>query len=167
MFVRSHLEIPAPYAFVRDALLHDVDGWLPELADDAGVSGEARLADVGFGRAVRVDRKVLVEVGTPIRDENRTLVPLRWRSESSEALFPALDGEIEVAPVGASTTQLSMTARYAPPFGLLGRVADRALLHRVAEATVRDFVENVATVVRDRLARDAARGSRERASGGP
>jgi len=134
-------------------MLHDVGGWLPDLAGDAGASSEARMADVGFGHAVRVNRKVLVEVGTPIRDEARTLVPLRWRSESGEALFPALDGEIEVAPVGASRTQLSMTARYTPPFGLLGRVADRALLHRVAEATIKDFVENVAVVVRDHMAR--------------
>jgi len=154
VFVRSFLEIPAPYTAVQEALLDDVGSWLPGLADSAGASGEARMADVGFGHAVRVDRKVLVEVGMPVRGDGRTLVPLRWKSESSEALFPALDGELELAPVGPGTTQVSMTARYTPPFGLLGRVADRALLHRVAEASVKDFVDNVAAVIRDRLARE-------------
>jgi len=151
MFVRSFVEIAAPFASVQEALLDDVGSWLPGLADSAGASGEARMADVGFGHSVRVDRMVSVEVGAAIRGDGRTLVPIRWRSESKEALFPALDGEVEVAPVGRDRTQLSMTARYTPPFGLLGRVADRALLHRVAEATVKDFVDNVAAVVRDRL----------------
>jgi len=152
VFVRSFVEIAAPYAAVQEALLDDVGSWLPGLADRAGASGEARMADVGFGHAMRVDRTVTVEVGTAIRGDGRTFVPIRWRSESREALFPALEGEVEVAPVGVDRTQLSMTARYTPPFGLLGRVADRALLHRVAEATVKDFVDNVAAVVRDRLA---------------
>lgn len=157
MFVRSFVEIASAYGAVRDALLHDVGSWLPGLANTAGAAGEARMADVGFGHAVRVDRTVRVEIGAPISDERRTLIPLRWKPESNEALFPALDGEIEVAPVGAESTQLSMTARYTPPFGLLGRVADRALLHRVAEATVKDFVDNVAVVVRDRLTHEASR----------
>jgi len=159
MFVRSFVEIAAPFGAVQKALVHDVASWLPGLADSAGLSGEARMADVGFGHSVRVDRKVLVEVGAPISDDGRALVPIRWKSESGEALFPALDGEIEVAPVGADATQLSMTARYTPPFGLLGRVADRALLHRVAEATVKDFVDNVAAVVRDRLTHEGRAGS--------
>jgi len=171
VFVRSFVEIAGPYPEVREALLHDVGSWLPGLADSAGASGEARMADVGFGHSMRVDRTVAVEVGTPIPDDGRTLVPIRWRPESREALFPALDGEIEAAPVGAASTQLSMTARYTPPFGLLGRVADRALLHRVAEATVKDFVDNVAAVVRDRLAHvhggRAETGSPGGATGGP
>jgi hypothetical protein len=166
VFVRSFLEIDHPYAEVRGALLHDVGSWLPGLADSAGASGEARMADVGFGRAMRLDRTVTVELGTPIQDEGRTLVPIRWRPESREALFPALEGEIEAAPVGADRTQLSMTARYTPPFGLLGRVADRALLHRVAEATVKDFVDNVAAVVRDRLAHAHPEGAETSSPGG-
>ena len=169
VFVRSFIEIPAPFAAVQEALLRDPDAWLPGLAGRAGRSGESRLADVGFGHAVRLDRQVLVEVGVAIRGDGRALIPLRWRSESREALFPELEGEVEIAPVGPDLTQLSMTGRYAPPFGLLGRVADRALLHRVAEATVKDFVDNVAVVVRGRVgANPSATGvSPASSTGGP
>ena len=37
-----------------------------------------------------------------------------------------------------------MDARYRPPLALVGRALDRALLHRVAEATIKDFVDRVA-----------------------
>jgi hypothetical protein len=46
----------------------------------------------------------------------------------------------------ASAT-LCSSARYQPPLGLLGSAADRALLHRVAEATIRDFVQRLAQAI--------------------
>ena len=46
----------------------------------------------------------------------------------------------------------SMSGRYSPPFGSVGEALDRALLHRVAEATVRDFVERVAASITRRIA---------------
>ena len=40
-------------------------------------------------------------------------------------------------------TQLSMSARYVPPLGMIGKVIDRAILSRVAEATLKDFLDRV------------------------
>ena len=37
-----------------------------------------------------------------------------------------------------------MSARYVPPFGVVGRAIDRAVLSRVAEATLKDFLDRVA-----------------------
>jgi hypothetical protein len=37
-----------------------------------------------------------------------------------------------------------MSARYVPPFGVVGRAMDRAVLSRVAEATLKDFLDRVA-----------------------
>ena len=59
-------------------------------------------------------------------------------------MFPQLDADIEVAALGAHRTQLSISARYRPPMGTVGRVLDRAMLHRVAEATIKDFLDGVA-----------------------
>src|SRR5262249_56931481 len=106
---------------------------------------------VGFGAAVRVGGKVVVTVGEPARMAFKTLQPISWRPAHTEALLPAMDAEIEMAPMGPTHTQLAMTARYTPPFGLVGRVADRALLHRVAEATVKDFLDRVAARLEERL----------------
>ena len=65
-------------------------------------------------------------------------------------MFPHLDADIEVASLGADRTQLSISARYRAPMGALGRMLDRALLHRVAEATVKDFLDRVGEQVRAR-----------------
>jgi hypothetical protein len=45
--------------------------------------------------------------------------------------------------VGEQRTRLAISARYRPPLGAVGRAADRVLLHRVAEATVKDFLDRV------------------------
>jgi hypothetical protein len=58
-----------------------------------------------------------------------------------------MKGEIQVLPLDASRTQLSFKGSYDPPLGAVGRGIDRALLHRIAEATARDFLERLAKAV--------------------
>ena len=67
------------------------------------------------------------------------------------SVFPSLEGDLEVAALGPDRTQLAMSARYRPPLGGVGRAIDRTLLHRVAEATVKDFVHRVRQAILDRL----------------
>jgi hypothetical protein len=150
MFVRCFVELDAPYGEVDTALTSDGKDWLPGLASTAGEGGERRMAEVGFGKAVRVGRSVVVTVGEPARMPFKTLQPISWTPVHAEALLPAMDAEIEVAPMGSARTQLALTAQYTP-FGLVGRVADRALLHRVAEATIKDFLDGVAARLEERL----------------
>jgi len=144
MFARYFVELPLPAADVERALLDRPNDWVPGLAGAADERGEALLAEVGFGDGVRVEKKVAIEFGTPMRLSSRTVLPLRWRAAGAEGLFPSLDADLEVAPLGAGTTQLSMSARYMPPMGAVGRAIDRAVLHRIAEATVKDFVDRIA-----------------------
>jgi hypothetical protein len=73
---------------------------------------------------------------------------MTWRATRPEGLFPQLDADIEVASLGAGRTHLSISARYRPPMGVVGRMLDRALLHRVAEATIKDFLDRVGEQVR-------------------
>ena len=76
---------------------------------------------------------------------------MSWRPTAEGTVLPVLDGDLELAAIGPRRSQLSMNASYEPPFGLIGRMADRALLHRVAEATVKDFVDRIAGALRSRL----------------
>ena len=161
MFVRYFVELPFPFENVDAALTRDPDDWLPGLATSAEEGGERRMAEVGFGNGVRVGRSVFVSVGTPGRMASKTLLPVSWRPASAEALLPAMDAEVEVAPMGPARTQLAITAQYTPPFGLLGRVADRALLHRVAEATIKDFLDRVAERLDGCLVAAGAGGGRD------
>ena len=75
--------------------------------------------------------------------EGLTFMPIKWRSATEEGLFPKLEGALEVATLGSARTQLAFSANYEPPLGLIGRIADRALFHRVAEATVNDFLKRI------------------------
>jgi hypothetical protein len=98
-----------------------------------------------------VQKRVRIELGTPIQLAEKLVLPIAWRSDPDPGFFPALEGDLEAAPMGSRRSQLAMTARYTPPFGLMGRAADRALFNRVAEATVRDFVDRVADALRREL----------------
>jgi|GraSoiStandDraft_16_1057320.scaffolds.fasta_scaffold2290679_2 hypothetical protein len=49
-----------------------------------------------------------------------------------------------------------MAGTYRPPFGPVGRALDRALLHRVASATIREFTAQVAARITDRSGAVAA-----------
>jgi len=50
-----------------------------------------------------------------------------------------------------------MSARYVPPLGALGRVIDRAVLFRVAEATIKDFLDRVREAVLSETGVDGSR----------
>lgn len=143
MFVRYFTELATPFDEAEGMLLDDPASWMPNLAGDSEERGRVLMAEVGFGSSLRVRRRVEVEVGEPIRVPAKTVIPVRWAAERGSSLLPVMDGDLEIAPFGPGRSQLSMSGRYLPPGRALGRAADRALLHRVAEATVRDFVERV------------------------
>jgi hypothetical protein len=145
MFARYFVEVPLSAEAVTDAVARDPRVWLPGLAEQANHRGDLLLAEVGFGDVVRIRRTVVVELGESVRSGSTVVFPLRWVASAGAGLFPSLDADLEVAPLRPGRTQLAMSARYVPPFGPVGRVLDRAVLSRVAEATLKDFLDRVAS----------------------
>lgn len=143
MFARYFVELPLGADRVVEALTRSPETWLPGLAVEATHRGDVLLADVGFGEHGRIARQVAMELGAPVTMPSKTVIPLRWTPTAGAGLFPALEADLEVAPLGTNRTQLAMSARYVPPLGALGRAIDRALLFRVAEATIKDFLDRV------------------------
>lgn len=143
MFARYFVELPVKPADVERALMRTPREWLTGIAGRANFRGDVLLADVGFGEDVRVARQVAIEFGQPIRLAGQTVFPLRWTATGASGLFPSLEADLEVAPLAEHHTQLSMSARYVPPLGPIGRMIDRAVLVRVAEATLKDFLDRV------------------------
>jgi hypothetical protein len=145
MFVRYYIELPLPAARVARALESRPSDWIPGIAMDADRRGGDLLAEVGIalnGNRL-VGKMVRIDLGAVSRLGEKTVLPMSWKATGTAGLFPVMEGDLEVAPLGADRTQLAMSARYKPPLGMLGGVADRAVLHRVAEATIKDFVEGV------------------------
>jgi hypothetical protein len=148
MFARYFVELPVGADRVEDVLTDATsDDWLPGIARDANHRGDVLLAEVGFGDDVRLARTVAIELGELVRMPSKTVVPLRWQATGAAGLFPALDADLEIAPLGPHRTQLAMSARYVPPLGALGRAIDRGMLFRVAEATLKDFLDRVGEAV--------------------
>lgn len=147
VFARYYLELPLPAEEVERLLTSAPESWIPGLAREADGRGEQLLADVGFGHGSRLDRSVAIDLGRPIRMVSKTILPLKWRAARTSGLIPSLDADLEVAALGPRLTQLAMSARYLPPFGALGKAIDRGLLHRVAEATLKDFLDRVAAAL--------------------
>jgi hypothetical protein len=145
VFVRYYVDLDAPFEQVESRLLDMPARWVPGIFTEAEERGTELLADVGFalGDERRIEKRVEVRIGPPHRTGRVTTIPLRWSATGARALFPSLDADFELAALGERRSQLSLSARYEPPLGSIGRVLDRALLHRVAEAAVRDFIDRV------------------------
>jgi hypothetical protein len=147
MFVRYFMELGLPFEDSEPLLVRDPTAWLPGLVEETDRQGATLLSRVGFGRGLHIRRLVEVTVGEPLRVPGRTVLPIRWTTGAEHSLLPAMEGDIELAPFGPGETHLAMSGRYTPPFGALGEAMDRALLNRVAEATVRDFVRRVGAAI--------------------
>jgi hypothetical protein len=152
MFVRYYLELPIAFDDVEASVLETPGTWVPGMLEAAEDRGERLLAEVGFAvDARRIDKEVEISLGQPYRLSRKALLPMSWRATGPERLFPQLDADLEIAPLGPQRTQLSISARYRPPLGTLGRALDRAMLHRVAEATIKDFLDRVGERVHARV----------------
>jgi hypothetical protein len=148
MFVRYYLELPLPHERVEQALLGSPAEWVAALAGDAQQRGDGLLTEVGVGPlGDRLGRRVAVQLGAPVRFPSMTSLPLTWEPLGLDGLLPRLEADIEIGPLGQDRTQLAISARYRPPLGAVGRTIDRVLLHRVAEATLKDFLDRVGAAI--------------------
>lgn len=145
MFIRYYVELAHPMPNLERALLEAPSSWLPNLAQRADERGQRLLTEVGFPMdGHRIVKRVSIALGDPVRSSARTWIPISWQATGPSGLFPVLDGDLEIARLGTERTQLAFSAQYRPPLGFIGRTVDRALLSRVAEATIKDFVDRIA-----------------------
>jgi len=146
MFLRYYVELDLPAAQAESALLDAPSTWLPALADGAAERADPLFAEVGVGPGgLRVTRRVSVQLGRAVRFPSKVSLPMTW--DPGGWLLPRLDAELELGALGKDRTQLAISARYDPPLGTVGRTIDRLALHRVAEATIKDFLDRVAAAL--------------------
>lgn len=96
----------------------------------------------GLSKVVEVRYRDLLARG------DSAVLTIRWEaSGAGGGLFPALDADVTLSPDGDHASVLRLDGAYRPPFGGLGAGLDRALLHRVAMATIADFIRRIADAV--------------------
>lgn len=149
MFVGDEVRLDVSFAVARERLNRlSASGALLGTSEDA--YGHARVGMAGVSKLVRVQVRELAWT-----DLSAGLA-LRWEATGpGGGLFPVLDADLRLAPDGDDGTLLTMAGAYRPPFGSLGEALDRAILHRVAVATVRSFLTQVAAQLTGQPDRDS------------
>lgn len=82
----------------------------------------------------------------------QTKINLEWKAAKMPRLFPLMKAELAVYPLTSTETQLSLTGNYEPPLGVVGSMIDSVVGHRIAEASVHQFINDVAAYLRSELA---------------
>lgn len=139
--------VDVPYDEVRRQLSQDPESLIQPAADHA-VSAvgehtarlEAHLGDLAVAADVDVEFDEFHDVEKPLPICWRTF---RWKASRHPGWFPLMEGTIEVIPRSDERTQVSFQGRYRPPLSVLGAAADAALLHRVAEESLRNLFRTV------------------------
>ena len=121
-------------------------GSLTSASEGAYGDGLASLIRVGpIGAVPGASKLVQVRFRDLVVHDDTAVLTLRWEATGpGGGLFPALDADITLAPAGEQATRLTLAAAYRPPLSGLGAGLDRAILHRVATATIRSLLSRVA-----------------------
>ncbi len=142
MFVEATtvVAVPIPVAQHRLRKYLNLSGDLGGDAVAAIREGQSHL-DAGMGL---VHKQVLVQSLRPYADGDATVVPLRWvASGPMTSLLPIMDANIELRAEDEQSSRLTLKGSYRAPFGKVGAAVDRALLHRVGQATAVSFLAKV------------------------
>ncbi len=158
--IRCYEYVTHPYEEVRDALRRDPAAFFQRATTEAAsrakglvLSLRVRVGSVDIGSdAVVVVRSVVEELSAPGIHGPRTSLAIAWQAAQNPSLFPAMEAELSVYALGKDETQIDFCGTYTPPLGLLGDAVDVVVGHRIAEASVHRFVEDVAANVRQELA---------------
>jgi hypothetical protein len=148
MLIQDFVQVKAPYASVRDRLLDTSRRWLTDGASAAYAEGERLLLTVSATAGeVRVGKRVQIDLGAAYTRGEGFVVPLSWWATGAQRLFPTLDADLEIMPLGPDQVMLTLMGRYEPPLGPVGRGLDRLVLHRVAASCVRSFLHRTAAAL--------------------
>ena len=157
MFVQDFKIVDRPYEEAAAALATGAGAVLEEALRATRREAERLKAGIGHAGWPPVLSADLELRTGPVRDrDDAMLVAFGWESPREASLLPRLDADLEVAPFGAQATALALRGRYEPLGGILAQSLDRVLLHRLAEATMRSFLDAISLgLTAERLASPA------------
>jgi len=143
VFVGDEVQLEVGFAVARERLRQLAEsGTLLGTSGDAydhGTTDPDRVGVPGLSKLVRVQVRELAWT-----DQSAGLA-IRWEATGpGGGLFPVLDADLTMAPAGERVTVLTLAGAYRPPLGTVGAALDRAILHRVASATIRAFLAQMA-----------------------
>ena len=148
--LRCYEYVNRPYEQVSVLLRHQP----LELLQRATTSAAARAGALAANLHVAIGG---IEVGVDVRPHVRrireekgvaglspvTVLEIGWEASRAAGLFPSMHLELSAWPLSSTETQLEIAGEYRPPLGVVGQAMDAAVGHRIAEASVHSFLEDV------------------------
>lgn len=152
VFLEEQLTVHVPVGIAAAR----ISAWLDGASESADQSGHASLGTDAYAAGTAVLRRagfagITKEVAVrtlPPYDRGATVVIVMRMVATGAAgyLFPVLDADLELSPLGDGATRLLLRGTYRPPLGSVGAALDRAVLHRAAQSTVRRLLSQASEV---------------------
>ncbi len=145
MLVHDSIDVQLPLEEIERQITRSTD--LGVWAELACRRGEQLV--VGPGGEIAPQIAVDLDIDEPIHGTDRTVFPISWRAAGPAWLFPNMDAELVLEAFDRERTLITFRGRYRPPLDRVGEILDRIALHRVSEATVRNFLERMVDALED------------------
>jgi hypothetical protein len=153
--IRSFDYVNHPYEKVRDLLRKDALAVFRAAtraastrAHDVAAALRVQVAGLELGREIVIAVESSEERHNPALATTVLRQTLRWEAAKSPRLFPLMHAELSVYALTATETQLDLLGNYEVPLGPLGKALDAVVGHRLAEASVHQFLADVAAFLR-------------------
>lgn len=148
-----------PYQAVRDKLSADAAEVFRRATKTAAMRAKTvaselhvNVGGIEIGTDIEIAVKTIEEEPKKALSSPVTRLELEWKAARMPGLFPFMKAELAVYPLTATETQLYLSGNYQPPLGALGSLIDSVVGHRIAEASVHQFITDVAVYLRKELA---------------
>lgn len=157
--IRCYDYVNHPYARVRDALSKDAPALFQAATKAASSRAQSvasalrvEIGGIGVDTDIKVSVKNIEEKVSEAMSVPVTKLQIEWEAAAMPHLFPLMKAELSLYPLTSTETQLDFWGIYEPPLGSLGKAVNAIIGHRIAEASVHRFVNDVAEYLRGALA---------------
>jgi hypothetical protein len=150
--------VDRPYEAVCNLLRSRVEEVLQRATNSAGERARSIVARLHV-EAAGVDVGVNVRVEVKRRSEDPgvaglppiTHLSIAWKAAQGENLFPSMSADLALSPMTFAETRLEIEGTYRPPLAGVGKAFDAVIGHRIAEAAVHRFLNDVIEEIRREL----------------
>ncbi len=156
--IRCYDYVNHPYEKVRDVLKRDALEVFKSATETAASRAQSVAAElhvdlggIGVKAYIKISVKDVEEKATDAMSSPTTRLRLEWEAATAPRLFPLMKAELSVYALTKTETQLDFLGLYEPPFSGLGRAMNAVVGHRLAEASVHRFINEVAEYLRKAL----------------
>lgn len=158
--IRVYDYINRPYEVVREKLSVDALNVFRNATKIAALRAKTvaselhvNIAGIEIGTDISISVKSIEDQPKKAASLPVTRLQLEWEASKMPRLFPFMKAELSIYPLTSTETQLDLSGSYEPPFGVLGNVIDSVVGHRIAEASVHQFITDIAVYLRSELSK--------------